>query len=401
MVKIAALQPYLPNNPVEFTTNPYDIIGKEEEQQLKQNPNSLIHLILPDGEGDEIYQNAAKAYKKFNDDNIVTYEKTPSIFVYRQESEQFNQQGFIIGLSLQDYEDGNIVKHEHTREKPLRDRTNHIVSTNVAAGLVWSVYRSDNKINQLLEQIKQKKPKFDFKKYGYRNILWQETDPKIIKQLTELFQDKKVYIADGHHRAASAAKYRKIKLNELKVSNDYDAPWQYLLSYVASDDQIRILPYNRVIKRLQMEEKEFLDKLEEIYKITPMKQAFNPENKNHIAICINGKWFKLTVIDKSFKSKRDSLDVAILQDKVLEPILGISDPRSDENIFFVGGIQDPIKMEKYVVDEGNDLFINLFPVDIRDLESIADKGGVMPPKSTWFDPKVLSGLVLHDLTIEW
>ncbi|GAI21643.1 unnamed protein product, partial [marine sediment metagenome] len=153
--------------------------------------------------------------------------------------------------------------------------------------------------------IKQKKPKFDFKKYGYRHILWQETDPKIIKQLTELFQDKKVYIADGHHRAASAAKYRKIKLNELKVSNDYDAPWQYLLSYVASDDQIRILPYNRVIKRLRMEEKEFLEKLEEIYKITPMKQAFNPENKNHIALCINGKWFKLTVIDKSFKSKRD------------------------------------------------------------------------------------------------
>ena len=397
MVKIAALQPYLPNSPVEFTTNPYDIIGKEEEQQLKQNPNSLIHLILPDGKGDEIYQNAAKAYKKFKDDNSIIFEKTPSIFVYRQESEQFNQQGFIIGLSLQDYEDGNIVKHEHTREKPLRDRTNHIVSTNVAAGLVWSVYRSDNKINELLEQIKQKKPKFDFKKYGYRHILWQETDPKIIKQLTELFQDKKVYIADGHHRAASAAEYRKIKLNELKVSNDYNAPWQYLLSYVASDDQIRILPYNRVIKRLRMEEKEFLDKLEEIYKIIPMKQAFNPENKNQIALCINGKWFKLTVIDKSFKSKRDSLDVAILQDKVLEPILGISDPRSDENIFFVGGIQDPIRMEKFVVDGGNDLFINLFPVDIRDLESIADKGGVMPPKSTWFDPKVLSGLVLHDL----
>ncbi len=186
-------------------------------------------------------------------------------------------------------------------------------------------------------------------------------------------------------------------MSELKVSNDYDAPWQYLLSYVASDDQIRILPYNRVIKRLRMEEKEFLEKLEEIYKITPMKQAFNPENKNQIALCINGKWFKLTVIDKSFKSKRDSLDVAILQDKVLEPILGISDPRSDENIFFVGGIQDPIRMEKYGVDGGNDLFINLFPVDIRDLESIADKGGVMPPKSTWFDPKVLSGLVLHDL----
>ena len=128
-----------------------------------------------------------------------------------------------------------------------------------------------------------------------------------------------------------------------------------------------------------------------------MEGAFNPREKNELTICLNGKWFNLIVKNKKFKTKRDSLDVAILQDIVLEPILGIVDPRSDENIFFVGGIQDPKEMEKFVTEKGNDLFINLYPVDIRDLESIAIKGGVMPPKSTWFDPKVLSGLVLHDL----
>ncbi len=397
MVKIAALQPYLPNNPVEFTTNPYDIIGKEEEQQLKQNPNSLIHLILPDGKGDEIYNNASIAYEKFKTTNFIMQEDTPSIYVYCQESAQFSQQGLIMGIALQDYEDGNIVKHEHTREKPLQDRTKHIVATNVASGLVWSVFRADREINKLIEQIKQKKPKFDFEKYGYRHLIWQNTDPNIINQLSNLFKDKKVYIADGHHRAASAAEYRKIQLKKATETDKSNAPWQYLLSYVASDDQILILPYNRVIKRLSDNGDKFLKRMEEIYKVKQVKKAFNPKKKHQLAMCIKGKWYNLIVKEKRFSSKRDSLDVAILQDKVLGPILGIYDIRADENIFFVGGIQDPNSLEKYMSEKGNDIFFNLYPVDIRDLEAISDAGGVMPPKSTWFDPKLLSGLVLHDL----
>ena len=400
MVRISALRPYYPNDPNEFTTNPYDVIGKEEEYQLKQNPNSLIQLILPDGEGEEIYNNASIAYEKFKTNNLIVQEDTPSIYVYRQESAQFSQQGLIMGIALQDYEDGNIVKHEHTREKPLQDRTEHIVATNVAAGLVWSVFRADREINKLIEQIKQKKPKFDFEKYGYRHLVWQETDPNIIKQLSNLFKDKKVYIADGHHRAASAAEYRKTQLKKATETNKSNAPWQYLLSYVASDDQIRILPYNRVIRKLRNDEVDFIEKLENVFDVRKVKKAFNPDMKNTIAICIKGKWFELIAKDKSFNSQRDSLDVAILQDKVLEPILGILNVRADENIFFVGGIKDPTIMEEYITNKGNDIFFNLFPVDIRDLESIADSGGVMPPKSTWFDPKLLSGLVLHDLREE-
>jgi len=397
MVRISALRPYYPNEPNEFTTNPYDVIGKDEEYQLKQNPNSLIQLILPDGEGEEIYNNASIAYEKFKTNNLIVQEDTPSIYVYRQESAQFSQQGLIMGIALQDYEDGNIVKHEHTREKPLQDRTEHIVATNVAAGLVWSVFRADREINKLIEQIKQKKPKFDFEKYGYRHLVWQEIDPNIIKQLSNLFKDKKVYIADGHHRAASAAEYRKTQLKKATDTNKSNAPWQYLLSYVASDDQILILPYNRVIKRLSDNVNEFLRKMEEIYNVKQVKKAFNPKKKHQLAMCMKGKWYNLIVKEKRFSSKRDSLDVAILQDKVLGPILGVYDIRADENIFFVGGIQDPNSMEKYVSEKGNDIFFNLYPVDIRDLEAISDAGGVMPPKSTWFDPKLLSGLVLHDL----
>ncbi|MHA1106710.1 MAG: DUF1015 domain-containing protein [Promethearchaeota archaeon] len=396
MVKISPLKPYLPKNPEEFTTNPYDVIGDEEEKKLKLNPNSLIHLILPDGNGEEIYENAAKAYQRYKDEGVIIKENQPSIFVYRQESRFFSHQGLIMGLSLQDYEAGNIVKHEHTRDKPLKDRTNHIVSTNVAAGLVWSVFSANKKIKKTIEKIKKKDPIFNFSKNDYKHILWQETDTKIIEKLTQLFKNEKVYIADGHHRAASAAEYRKKQLSGID-EEELEKPWQYLLSYVASDDQIRILPYNRVIKKLPMNVEDFLKKLEEIYEIKQKDNPFDPERKNQVAMCLKGKWYELTVKDMNFKSKRDSLDVAILQDKVLNPILGISDPRADENIFFVGGVKNPLDMEKYITEKENDIFFNLYPVNIKDLENIADLGGVMPPKSTWFDPKVLSGLILHDL----
>lgn len=400
MVKISTLRPYCPINPSDFTAKPYDVIGKEEEEELKRNNNSLIHLILPDGEGDELYHNALSAYERLKNSKIIVREESPCVFVYRQESAEFNQEGLIMGVALDDYEKGNIVKHEHTREKPLKDRTRHIATTNVAAGLVWSVFRADNEINKLIEQIKKGKPKYDFEKYGYRHILWQETDSTMINKLAIIFEHKKIYIADGHHRAASAAEYRRYRLKNGNKTEKSNAPWQYLLSYVASDDQIRILPYNRVIRKLMGDEDDFMEKLKEIFEVRRVNKAFNPDMKNTLAVCIRGKWFELIAKDKTFNSKRDSLDVAILQDKVLEQILGILNVRADENIFFVGGIEDPTIMEKYITERGNDIFFNLFPVDIRDLESIADSGGVMPPKSTWFDPKLLSGLVLHDLREE-
>jgi uncharacterized protein (DUF1015 family) len=400
MVRISALRPYCPINPSDFTTNPYDVIGKGEEKELKQNANSLIHLILPDGEGEEVYNNALSAYINFKASNLISREEKPSIFVYRQESPYFSQEGLILGIALQDYEENNIVKHEYTRVKPLEDRTKHITTSNVAAGLVWSVFRPYIEINKVIEQIKQRKPKFDFNKYGYRHILWQETELNIITRLSVLFKDKKVYIADGHHRAASAAEYRKIQMENTEENENSNSPWQFLLSYVSSDDQIRILPYNRVIKRLKDGKEDFLTRLEEIYYIKKVKTAFNPNRKNQIALCLKGKWYKLEIKEKTFDSKRDSLDVTILQDKVLGPILRIFNIREDDNIFFVGGLQDPNTMEEYTTEKGNDAFFNLYPVDIKDLESIADSGGVMPPKSTWFDPKLLSGLVLHDLSEE-
>lgn len=396
MVLISSLKPFLPKNPEEFCTNPYDVISKEEELELKKNPKSLIHLILPDGIGEEIYQNALKAFEKFKKEKIIIREKESCIFVYRQESDQFSHQGLILGVSLEDYESGNIIKHEHTREKPLEDRTKHITTTKVSAGLVWTVFKTNKEINDLIENIKKQKPLFDFKKLGYRHLLWKEMDVDIIESLKKLFLNEKLYIADGHHRAASAAEYRKLKMKEKSKKNP-NAPWHYLLTYVASDDQVRILPYNRIVKKLPISEVEFLAQIKKDFDVLPIKSSFNPSRKNEIGLYLKGEWYKLLVKEKKFKSIRDSLDVAILQDKILGPILKIYDPRADENIFFLGGLLELKRMEKYIIEEGNDLFINLYPVSITDLEAISAEGGVMPPKSTWFDPKVLSGLVLHTL----
>ena len=396
MVLISTLKPYIPKRPEEFCTNPYDVISKEEELELKRNPNSLIHLILPDGQGEQIYQNALKAFEKYKEENLIIREKEESIFVYRQESDGFSHQGLILGVSLSDYEKGAIVKHEHTREKPLEDRTKHITTTKVSAGLVWTVFKVNKKINSLIEIIKNKKPLFDFNKYNYRHILWQETDAKIIEQLKKLFKKENLYIADGHHRAASAAQYRKMKMKNYAQS-DLNAPWQYLLSYVASDDQVRILAYNRVVRKLPIKEDEFITRLKDEFEVSLLTKAQNPSKKNEITICVLGTWYKLKVKQKKFKSLRNSLDVTIVQDKILSPLLGITDPRADENLLFVGGVLKPIEMEKYITERGNDLFINLYPVNIRDLEKIGAEGGFMPPKSTWFDPKLLSGLVIHTL----
>ena len=397
MVKISPLKPFLPKNPLEFCTNPYDTIEKQEELELKKNPNSLIHLILPDGTGDEVYKNAKKVFDQLKETKAIIQEKNHSIFVYRQESPTFSQQGLIMGSSLEDYDNGKgILKHEHTRAKPLADRTKHITVTHMVAGLVWNVFRSNGKINSVMEDIKKRDPLYDFQKYGYRQILWKESDPEIVQKLNELFKNEKLYIADGHHRAASANEYRKLKLKEGKTPTGKE-PWEYLLNYVSSDDQIKVMAYNRVIRKLPISEEDFMNRLKEVYCITPVNEAFNPKEKYELALCCKGKWYKLNVKSKNFANIRDSLDVAILQDKIFSPVLGIEDPRTHKNIFFVGGLDDPKEMEKYVSEKGNDLFFNLYAVDIHDLESIADIGEFMPPKSTWFDPKVLSGLVIYNL----
>lgn len=402
MVKIKGIKAFRPVEPESFAIPPYDIIDEEWEKELKKNPRSSIHVILPDGEGQKVYENAEKEMQRLIDEEIIKQEDEPAIYLYRQEAkdEEFTQEGFIMGVSIKDYKEGRVKKHEHTREKPLKDRTAHISATRMNTGLVWTTYKPDSDIKQLKDKIKSDEPITEFIKFGYNNILWKCTHHETIQNLKQLFSDKPLYIADGHHRAASAAAYhdKMAKKVEMEGLDDDDANWRFFMVYAAADDQVRILPYNRVIRKLPLETDEFLDRIKDNFIVTKIEGNFKPSKKNEIGVFMNGSWYKLAPKTTDYGSTEKNLDVSIVQDLIIGPLLGIEDIRNDDNIFFVGGVRNPEEMAKYVTEKGNDMFLSLYPVKMTEIEDVADAGNVMPPKSTWFDPKLLSGLVFNPLS---
>ncbi|MBD3351134.1 MAG: DUF1015 family protein [Candidatus Lokiarchaeota archaeon] len=401
MVKIRGIQAFRPKDPEEFSIPPYDVIDEKMEKELKTNPRSSIHVILPEGEGDEIYANAKKEMQKLIDNEIIIQENKRSIYVYRQEAldGSFSQEGLIMGVSIADYKEGHIKKHEHTREKPLKDRTAHIQATKMNTGLVWTTYKANKSIRELIEEIKRQSPDTEFIKFGYKQIIWKTDAEDIISRLKEAFKSKELYIADGHHRAASAAEFQKYMLKNSSESDkaNNDANWNYFMIYAASDEQVRILPYNRVVKQLSMPKNKFLGQIMENFNIEILAGKFIPEEKGNIGMFFDGKWYKLAPKKISETKREKRLDVSVLQDQLITPILGIEHIRKNDNIFFIGGISDPSDMESYVTDKGNTLFFSLYPVKMREIEEIADEGKFMPPKSTWFDPKLLSGLLFNPL----
>jgi uncharacterized protein (DUF1015 family) len=375
---------------------PYDVVEKEEELELKKNPNSAVHIVLPDGTGDEIYKNAERELQKAKDKKLIKQDEHPAIYMYRQESPSFSHEGLLMGVSLDDYEKGNIKKHEHTREKPLKDRTAHIAATKMNTGLVWTVFKKNKRILSCMKQIKKSQPVMSFEKYGYRNIVWKTEDIGLIEELKNQFKSVNLYIADGHHRAASTEAFRQKMIAE-KGKGTGEENWDFLEVYAASDHQVRILPYNRVIRKLPMSNDEFMNKISEKFDVKKVEGVFAPKKKHEFGMFMGNSWYKLVPKGKDFGNAVQSLDVSILQNLVIDPILGIKDIRSSENIYFVGEMMKPLDMAKEVVQKGNAVFFSLYPIAMTDIELVADSNEVMPPKSTWFDPKLLSGLVMNPL----
>ena len=389
MVDVRPIDMFLPRDPEKVATNPYDVISDEELSKLRKNPISFIHVILPEGEGEERYENARKAL-----DNLVSGREMMlenyMMFLYEQSRDDFRQRGLVAGFSLKDYGEGKIKRHEKTREKPLQDRIKHIQATKAHTGLVWLTIRSNQRLKEIFDVVQDTHPLFDFEKYGWRNRVWKIPD-EWVDEIREIFGSNDLYIADGHHRIASAYKYMK-KMHE---EGNGEGPWDYVLAYAANDDEVRILPYNRIIRELPLPFNEFMQKVGERFDI--VEDGSNPAKHE---ICMFAKeaekWYKL--IPKEVPGGAvDGLDVAILQNQLLDPILGIKDPRKDPNIFFVGGELSIWDYEKYATRDGNALVFSLYPTSVEDVEAVADEGLDMPPKSTWFDPKLLSGLFVHPL----
>ena len=380
MVKVKPFTGIRPKNPEAFCIRPYDVIGDEELQELRRGDNA-IHIILPEGEGDEVYDNARRAFQHAVRDMI---QDEPSIYLYRESSDEFSQRGLILAVSLADYAEGRIKKHEETREKPLRDRVNHIEATRANTGLVWTIFRSQPNIKQLMDDAEQGDPVADFDKYGYRHTLWRLSDSDTLEAIQAAFRDMALYIADGHHRIRAAYEYSR--------QHDEDEA-QYVMVFVASDDEMRILPYNRVIREIDSDA--FLQDVEQYFTVTRLDDPCEPD-EHEIQLYYDGAWWQLQPREIP-DDLVASLDVSILQEQLLEPVLGITDVRNDPNIFFEGGDLPRSHYERLVDEKGNAAVFYLHPTSIEDLEAVSDEQRSMPPKSTWFDPKLLTGLVFHSL----
>ncbi len=379
MVEVKEFSGVRPKNPGQFCIKPYDVISREEEEQLRKEDNA-IHIILPEGKGDEVYENARKAFAGAMEDMV---RDEPCMYLYEEGNESFSQRGFILTVSLEDYERGRIKKHEETRERPLKDRIKHIEATGANTGLVWTIFRRNEEIRKVMDGIAASRPVSDFSKYGYNHKLWKICDGTV-DRIKSLFEDVDLYIADGHHRIRAAYEYMK---------NHGGEEAKYVMVFVAGDDEVRILPYNRVIRKIEMED--FIGGLEGRFEVEKLNRISEPE-RHEIQMYWKGEWWKLLPREIPDDTV-GSLDVSILQNDILDPVLGIKDIRNDPNIFFVGGDVPRSRYEELVDREGNAAVFYLHPTSIEELERVADERRNMPPKSTWFDPKLLTGLVFHIL----
>lgn len=387
----------------QVASPPYDVMSRQEaKKEARGNPNSFLHITraeidVPkevDIHAKEVYEKAKDNLQAFLQREILFEETKPCYYVYRLTMNDKSQTGLVCASSIEDYEKNVIKKHEFTRPEKEQDRINHIAATGAQTGNVFLAYKNVPEIDAIIEKWQtDKKPVYDFiAEDGIAHTVWVINDDKVIDAITSLFSEKVdcTYIADGHHRAASAAKVRATAAGD---SKDAD----YFLTTLFPASQLRILDYNRVVRDLNGLEKDaFLNRVAERFDLTAVAAAFAPRQLHDFGMYIDGNWYVLTAKPGTFSNDPVGLlDVTILQNNLLDPVLGIKDPRTDTRIDFVGGIRGLGELEKRVNSGEMKVAFSLFPVSIQQLFDIADSGMVMPPKSTWFEPKLRDGLLTH------
>ncbi|EKD25745.1 MAG: hypothetical protein ACD_79C01527G0003 [uncultured bacterium] len=391
---------------------PYDVVSRSESRKIiEENPQSFLQITRSDAlfddsvnqYDDSIYNKAKELFKKFQDDKILIQDPEASVYVYSQTSKTHTQNGIVCLTSVEDYIKDDIKKHEKTRSDKENDRTKHIDVVNADLEPVFLTYKSSNDVNTIIGNImKSSAPCLDFSSNDNVNHkLWIISDKSVIEKLVSIFSRiKSLYIADGHHRAASAAK-NGILRKQKNPSHTGNEPYNFFLSVMFPSDQLKILPYNRVVKDLNgLTANEFFDMIKVSFNVSELKEKNKEPVKPHsFSMYLENKWYVLTPKGALFDPKDviASLDVSILQDHVLNKILGILDPKTDKRIDFVGGIHGTKKLEEIVDSNKMKVAFSLYPTSIESLFAIADNEMLMPPKSTWFEPKLRSGLFLYSL----
>ena len=390
---------------------PYDVMNRKEAAEMAaENPYSFLHICraeidLPEQEDAydrSVYEKARDNIAERLENGVFVQEEKPALYIYRQIMDGRAQTGIVGCVAVDEYQNNTIKKHEFTRVEKEIDRINHFDICDANTEPVFLTYRDDKRIRSIMEgYVANHEPEYDItSEDGIQHTLWVVDDLELVQSLTGLFDEiPALYIADGHHRSASAC---KVGLKRREEHPDYtgDEEFNFFMAVIFPDNDLKIFDYNRVVKDLNGNSKEeFLAKIQEAGFEVEEKGSdiYYPEGKHIFAMFLDGKWYKLTAKDSIIPDHvTESLDVAVLQNSLLHPILGIEDPRTDKRIDFVGGIRGLEELEKRVNDDMEVAFA-VYPVDVEDLLRVADNNMVMPPKSTWFEPKLGSGLFLHSL----
>jgi len=386
----------------QVASRPYDVLNSAEAKtETSGNPVSFLHVTkseidLPtdiDIHGEAVYIKAKENLQKFINDGILFSEEKPCYYIYQLVMNGRSQTGLVCVSSVDDYFNDIIKKHEFTRPEKEKDRIDHMRTIEAQTGNVFMAYRDVMEVNALINGWKVKnKPVYDFTAIDkIQHTIWIIDRDDVISSITNLFETKIpfTYIADGHHRAASAAKVSK------ELPNSFDA--KYFLTTIFPASQLAILDYNRMVKDLNgLTNEEFIGALQDDFMITFSPESVKPSVLHEFGMYLNGEWYFLTARVGTYKDDPIGvLDVTILQNNILDKILNIEDPRTDSRIDFVGGIRGLEELEKRVNSGEMAVAFSLFPVTIDQLFNIADSGNVMPPKSTWFEPKLRDGLLTH------
>lgn len=391
---------------------PYDVYSRKEAcEEVKKEPLSFLKIDRAETQFSDdistydpkVYQKACELLKEEIENGHFIKDETPCYYIYELIMDGRSQTGIVACSDIDDYLSGIIKKHENTREEKEIDRIIHVDITNTHTGPIFLAYRSRSEINRIVESCKETLPVlYDFtSKDNITHKAWCISDDATIKELENLFaQIPCTYIADGHHRCASAV---KVGLKRRAEHPDYtgDEEFNRFLSVLFPDDQLSILPYNRVVKDLNgYSEEDFMKAVEAAgFHISCMKkEPVSPKEKGSFGMFLNGNWYLLKADESLLSSDPvEGLDVSVLQNHLLAPILGIGDPRIDKRIDFVGGIRGLAELEKRVSEDMKIAF-SMYPTSIDELLDVADAGLLMPPKSTWFEPKLRSGLFIHSLS---
>lgn len=402
-----ALRP--PTDRVEQVASvPYDVVNTQEARSLAQDsPHSFLHVTrpeidLPDGTdiySDEVYAKARENFQKLISDCPLVTEDAPSLYLYRLRMGDHEQTGVAACCSVDEYDRDLIRKHERTRPDKEDDRTRHMVELRAQTGVVFLTYRTDRRIDALVAAETQSAPLYDFTAPdGVRHTVWRAPAPE---QLVRAFGEVPLlYIADGHHRAASASRARA-SLRDRNPNHTGEEEYNRFICVLFPSDQVQILPYNRVVRDLNGHSPEnFLGLVREQFDVTDDANPRGPGKPGHWHMYLGGKWYGLTLKGGVKQVESDptaTLDVSLLQDNLLAPVLGIADQRTDKRIDFIGGIRGTEELEKLVNDGRAAVAFALHATSVEDLLRVSDVGGIMPPKSTWFEPKLRDGLLIHQI----